>query len=432
MAKPAVYALVDCNNFFVSCQRLFRPDLEGKPVVVLSSGDGCVVARSNEAKAVGIPMGAPAFKYRAAFETHKVVQFSGNFELYGNISKRITALLATITPRIEVYSVDESFLDISQLPIQDFTQWANMLRHEIMKHVGIPVSIGIAPSKTLAKTAAELAKQQPELAGTFSFMSLSDQEKDSILKTVPVGELWGIGRRLAPKVKAAGIATAYALARAKPAQMAQIMGVRGRQIVAELNGQSCFELDGLHANPKSILRSRTFGEDTNQAHVLESAIATLSAQASFRLRQDKLLARRVGLFTGSNRHKPGYASWTREIRLDMPTNDTGRIISLLSKELRAIFSKTRQYHRLGVFLYDFIPEGALQTDLLGFIDPAQATRSSRRMQAIDAINTKWGRSKIRYASEELSRAWRPKQTLRSPLYVSNWNELPKARIYDHA
>lgn len=427
--RQSVFVLIDCNNFFVSCQRLFRPDLEGKPVVVLSSGDGCVVARSNEAKKLGVPMGAPAFKHRQLFKDHNIVQFSGSFELYGDISKRITALLATITPRIEIYSVDESFLDITELPIADYEAWGRVVRASIAKNIGVPVSIGIAPTKTLAKLASEVAKQHDEYEGAFSFINLPEDKRKAVLASVPIGEIWGVGWRLAPKLRAEGVSNALAMAQMRPQRAKQLMGIHGRQMVAELNGTSCYGLTaGQRSAAKSILRSRTFGEDTNQSHVLEAAIATLGARAAFQLRTEKLLARRIGVFTSTNRHKPGYRRWARELRLTTPTSDSGEIISQLVQELGSFYHPAHSYHRLGVFLYDFVPEAALQTDMLGLVDHRANDRARARMQAVDSINTKWGRGKVYYAAEDLSKSWQPKQKIRSPRYVSDWNELPEAHL----
>lgn len=427
-----VFALIDCNNFFVSCERLFRPDLEGRPVVVLSSGDGCVVARSNEAKAAGVPMGAPAFQYKELFDRHDIVRFSGNFELYGDVSRRITALLTTITPRIEIYSVDESFLDLSELAIRDYAAWGRAVRASIFRHVGVPVSIGIAHSKTLAKLAADTAKQRDELAGAFSFVTLSQQMREEALRRVPIGDVWGVGRKLAPKLRAEGVSSAFGLARLRPQRAQQLMGVHGRQMVSELNDVSCLGLTREHEPAKSILRSRTFGEDTNQAYVLESAIANMAARAAFALRRDSLLARKIGFFTETNRNKPGYRSWAPELTLSQPTNDTGLITSLLIRELGQIFSSSHQYHRLGVFLYGLIPETALQTDILGQVDPTTHDKSASRMAAIDHINARHGRGKIHYAAESLANSWQPKHRIRSPRYVSDWAELPVARIKPNA
>jgi len=428
VSKNSVFALIDCNNFFVSCERLFRPDLDGKPVVVLSSNDGCVVARSNEAKRLGIPMGAPAFKWRYLFNEHDVQLFSANFEIYGDISKRITNLLTTVTPRIEVYSVDESFLDLTALGIRDYQAWGRTVRESIMKNVGVPVSIGIAPSKTLAKLASEIAKQHDEFDGVMSFFGIAPAMRDDLLHQMPVGEVWGIGWRLAPKLRAEGISTALALTHMRPQHAGQLMGVHGRQLVAELNGTACHPLTREHEAAKSIMRSRTFGEDTNKEYVLESAIATLTSQAAFKLRREGLLARRIGFFTETNRHKPGYRRWVRELRLGQPTADSGQIISLLVQELGQAFLPSQYYHRLGVFLYDLGNEDALQTDLLGKVSTSKHDRDAARMQALDHINTKIGKGKIYYAAERLAESWRPKHQIRSPRYVSSWSELPEAKI----
>lgn len=423
-----VFALIDCNNFFVSCERVFRPDLEGKPVVVLSSNDGCVVARSNESKALGVPMGEPAFKLRYLFRAQKITQFSANFELYGNISRRITQILTEVTPRIEVYSVDESFLDLSELHITDYQAWGKIVRDRVWREVGVPVSIGIAPSKTLAKLGTELAKQQPDRNGVVSFIDMPKSEWADALQQTPVKDVWGIGWRLAPKLRAEGVGTALHVAQLRPQRAQQLMGIRGRQLVSELNGTSCFGLAQESRVAKSIMRGRTFGEDTNQAHVLEAAIATLAASAAFALRQHHLLARRIGLFTMTNRHKPGFRRWDPEVKLSTPTNDTGEIIGTLVRELERIFSNKQQYHRLGVFLYDFVPEDSLQTDLLGYVNVAGHDKAQARMQALDTINQRLGKGKIYYAAEDLSKQWQPKHGIRSPRYVSSWEELPVAHI----
>lgn len=425
--KP-VFALVDCNNFFVSCERIFRPDLQGKPVVVLSSNDGCVVARSNEAKALGVPMGAPAFKHRETFRRGNVVQFSANFELYGNVSKRITRILSEMTPRIEVYSVDESFLDISTLPITDFVAWGRQVRKRIWQEVGVPVSIGIAPTKTLAKLGTEYAKKDPQSHGVISFMHINAAQRRTILSGTKVEDIWGVGWRLAPRLRLEGYSTAWHVSQLRPQYAQQLMGIHGRQLVSELHGTACHQLTQQGKAAKSIMRSRTFGEDSSQAHILEAAIATLASRAAFHLRGQELRARKIGLFTMTNRHKPGFRRWSREVTLPTPTNDTGTIIAILCQELAAIFSPEQKYHRLGVFLYDLLPENAVQADLFGQADLSSVERSDRRMQAIDAINSRWGRHKIRYAAEDLSKAWQPKHQIRSPRYVSRWEELPVARI----
>lgn len=425
MTKP-LFALVDCNNFFVSCERVFRPDLEGKPVVVLSSNDGCVVARSNEVKALGISMAAPAFKYRHVFKQHNVVQFSANFSLYGDISRRIIDLLATITPRIEVYSVDESFLDISELPISDYEAWGVEVRQKILDWIGIPVSIGIAPTKTLAKLASDYAKTMPNSSGV---LCLDNQEViHDTLNVIPIKNIWGVGWRLAPRLRAEGITTAWQLHRMRPQHAKQMMGIHGSQMVAELNGIPCLKLDMIGKLPQSIARTRTFDEDTNDYNAIESAIASFVTRAAYQLRTSRQLTKRVSIFLTNNKHRPGYRYWTKEIKLTSPTADTGRLLTVIIEALDELFSASIYYHRAGICLYDFIPIGGFQPDLFGCRNPATLDKSLLRMQAIDAINDQWGKEHIGYAAEKLGNAWQPKYKLRSPRYVTHWGELPKLHI----
>ena len=430
--KQPIFALIDCNNFFVSCERVFRPDLEGRPVVVLSSNDGCAVARSNEAKALGIKMAAPAFKYRELFARHNVVQFSANFELYGDISRRITEILTTITPRIEVYSVDESFLDLSELPIKDYPQWGRVVRDMIWRWVGIPVSIGIAPTKTLAKLASQRAKKDPELNGVLSLINEHPRIVAAQLEALPIEDVWGIGWRLAPKMRGEGIANAWQLSQLRPQRAQQLMGVHGRKLVAELNGTSCYPLERESKTRQSIARTRTFGEDTNDAGVIEAAIATFATQAAFRLRTSRQLTRRAGLFLTNNKHRPGYRQWSRELVFNQPTADSGFLISQLIGLLSDLYNPTIQYHRAGVWLHDFQPANLLQTDLMGNIDAKAHDLSTARMVALDTINERYGKRSIRYAAEDLGKKWQPKHKLRSPRYVSDWDELPKIQIHPFA
>lgn len=434
--KQPLFALIDCNNFFVSCERLFRPDLEGKPVVVLSSNDGCAVSRSAEAKELGIPMGAPAFKYRDVFARHGVVQFSANFELYGNISRRITALLTSITPQIEIYSVDESFLDISSLPITDYEAWGSEVRQRILDWIGIPVSIGIAPSKTLAKLANLRAKKDPSLGGVLSFVksrentTFHDFSQFNTAKTMQhlqqtaVGDIWGIGGRLAPKFRGEGLLRAADVAAMRPQRAQQLMGIHGRQLVAELNGTSCYPLELEGRLPKSISVSRTFGEDTRDSYVVEAALVSFATRGAFKLRRSNQLTQRISLFVTTSKHKPGYSAWKRELLFSQPTADTEVLIKSVTRLFRDIYQPMVSYHRAGIILHDFIPADYVQTDLLGLVDIGQDDISRQRMAAIDSINAKFGTHKIRYAAEDLADRWQPIRKIRSPRYVSHWDELP--------
>lgn len=425
--KQPLFALIDCNNFFVSCERLFRPELATQPVVVLSSNDGCAVSRSNEAKALGIPMGAPAFKYRQLFKDNGVVSFSANFELYGDMSRRLTEILTRVTPRIEVYSVDESFLDLSELAIKDYAGWATNLRQQIFQEIGIPVSIGIAGSKTLSKIATEIGKQVPANRGVCDLYHITNQERAAALQQVPIRAVWGIGRRLAPQLQAEGVINAQALAELRPARARQLLGVHGEQMVHELNGTSCIPLERQHKARKSIARTRTFGEDTSQAHVIEAALASFATQAAYRLRGGNQLTKRVSLFLTTSRHKPNYRQWSSEVIFRMPTADTGQLITAVTGAFSKIYDKNASYHRAGVWLSDFVPDNQLQTDLLGEVDPVAHTARTSRSQAIDKLNDRFGKNTIRYAAEDLAQAWQPKRLLRSPRYTTNWDELPKLR-----
>jgi DNA polymerase V len=426
--KP-VFALIDCNNFFVSCERLFRPDMEGRPVVVLSSNDGCVVARSNEARALGVPMGAPVFKYRQLFKEQGIISFSANFELYGDISERITRLLVRVTPRTEVYSVDESFLDLSELGLQSCEQWGNELRRRLAREVGIPVSIGIAPTKLLAKLAAEHAKRDSGASGVLDLATSAAKTRDTYLAHTPIKDVWGVGRRLSPRLRAEGVHSALDLSRLRPRLAQQLMGVHGRQMVAELNGVCCYRLEPFGKVRQSITHGRQFGEDTNDFAVVEAAIASLAARAAARLRAEHLLARGAGLHLGTNRHKPGYRRISRSINFATPTADTGFITGRLVEAIEAVFNPRFQYHRANVLLYDLVSERSLQTDLLGHLDLAAAAASQARLQAFDAINSQYGRHTIHYAAEDLSTAWQPKRAHHSPRYTTNWQELPVIRGY---
>jgi DNA polymerase V len=374
--KP-LFALIDCDSFFVSCERLFRPDLEGRPVVVLSSNDGCAISRSNEAKALGIEMAAPAYKYRQLFKEQGVVTFSANFELYGDISERITRLLSSITPRIEVYSVDEAFLDLRELEIKDYTEWGRMVRHRILHDVGMPISMGIAPTKTLAKLAREHAKKEAGLAGVLSLADLNPQELKNYLLKTQINQIWGVGWRLAPKLRAEGIYNALDLAETRPRLAQQLMGVHGRQLVAELGGQSCHPLEAFGRVRQTVMNGRMFGADTSDFQVIEAAIASLTARAAFSLRREGLRARGASLNLSTSRHKPGYERQQLGIKFITPTADTGHITAQLVVAAGRLFKSTKSYHRANVLLYDLVGQDNLQTDLLGDVDIAAYESDSR-------------------------------------------------------
>lgn len=425
-----MFALIDCNNFFVSCERLFRPDLAERPVVVLSSNDGCVVSRSNEAKALGIPMAAPAFKWCDTFRQQSVVCLSANFELYGDISQRLTRLMTSMTPRTEVYSVDESFLELDTLEIDDYSAWAKQVRQRLKRDVGIPVSIGVAPTKTLAKLAADRAKKQANLHGVLSLEQCSSAAVHEYLRQTPITDLWGIGWRLGPKLKAEGIFTALALKQLRPQHAQQLMGIHGRQLVAELNGQVCHALEPFGRTRQTIMKGRMFGQDTHDFLAIEAAIASLAARAAYTLRREGLRASSANLSLSTNHHKPGYERSSCQLKFDAPTADTGHITSRLVAAAQQIFRSAQSYHRANVLLYDLSPDNYLQPDILGSIDVSAVDRTQRRLIAVDSLNALYGRGTVTYAAEHLSHAWEPRRGSRSPRYTTDWQELPQARILE--
>jgi DNA polymerase V len=421
-------ALIDCNNFFVSCERLFRPELEGRPVVVLSSNDGCAVSRSNEAKALGIPMGAPAFKYRELFKRHGVVSFSANFELYGDVSQRLTTLLTRVTPQIEIYSVDESFLDVARLRITDYDRWGRQLRERILHDIGIPVSVGVAPTKTLAKLANHRAKKNPDIAGVLAIADPSEPHNLTHFLQTPVDDLWGIGWRLAPKLKAEGIHSAEDMRQLYKPFARQLMGVHGAQMVAELNGVSCLPMQYTDSPHQTIMRGRTLGQEVYELEPLQAAVATLTSRAAYCLRKDGLLAGSVSLSLNTNKHKPGYQRLGATARFAMPTADTGTLCRAVDELLKGLHNPRLGMYRVNVLLHGLQPMRALRLDFFGEVQPGRHDRAMARMAAFDAINHRFGRGRIQMAAEQLSEAWQPRKGSCSPRYTTRWQDVPAARI----
>jgi DNA polymerase V len=372
-------------------------------------------------------MGAPHFKFRDFFRQHGVVAFSANFELYGDISERITNLLASITPRIEVYSVDESFLDLSELHIADYQAWGRSVRSSILRQVGVPVSIGIADSKTLAKAANDRAKKIADLEGSLD-LTEKGARTDQYLASLPIRDIWGVGWKLAPKLKAEGVHTALDLRQMNIHRAQQLMGIRGRQMVYELNGIACLSLAREHKPQQMIMRGRQFGEDTNEFYVIEAAVASLSTRAAAALRREHQLTKQATVVLRTNRHKPGYQRISHTVRFRTPTADTGTITSTLIDSLAEAFNPKISYHRADILLHDFVPEGGLQTDLLGTVDLTAAQASKRKMQVMDSINQQYGHGTVTLAAETLSTAWRPRKQLVSPRYTSAWDELPEVHL----
>lgn len=423
MARP-VFALVDCNNFFVSCERVFRPDLAGKPVVVLSNNDACVVARSNEAKALGVPMGVPYFEIRDMVKKHDITLFSGNFPLYGDFSQRVVQLLHDACPTVEVYSVDESFLEISKLPITDYETWGRELREKILQYIGIPVSIGIAPSKTLAKAAADYVKKTDPSRGAHS-VATDNAAREALLKWLPVRDVWGVGRASAPKLQGRGIRTGYDLSLMSDEWALRELTVRGLRMVRELRGESCVPMEQNGEPQKTIMHSRSFGHSIRNYYEIEGAVATFAAQAAAKLRSQGELTRRVVVYLQGSQHTPYRGLW-QATRLHPASNDTGVIIEAALQSLQQGYDPDFAYKKAGVALLDLHSHAARQ---LAFTDePALIDRRTHLMDTLDTLNKRYNMRLVRHASEHIEDAkWHSKRQLRSQAYTTKWSELRKVR-----
>lgn len=422
MPKP-IFALVDCNNFFVSCERVFRPDLQNKPVAVLSGNDGCLVARSNEVKALGVPMGVPYFKMKDVLDAHNVTLFSGNFALYGDFSQRVVQLLQDACPEIEVYSVDESFLEISSLPITDYEAWGRELRAKILQCTGIPVSVGIAPTKTLAKAAADYVKKHDELQGAFSVVG-SDERRIALLKWLPLQDVWGIGRRTAPRLHGYGIKNAYDISLVSDAWAQSELHITGVKTVRELRGESCIGLQPFGEPQKTIARTRSFGHAVRNYYEIEGAVATFAAQAAAKLRQQGEIAAAVLTFARTSRHTEVVHGASQITPLHPATSDTGTIIAAALKNLQAIYDPDFGYKKAGVILLGLHSAQARQ---LAFTDkPGEIDRKAKLMQTVDALNKRYHARLVRHASEHIENAaWHGRRERSSPAYTTNWGQLPK-------
>lgn len=415
--KPVI-ALIDCNNFFVSCERVFRPDLWRKPVAVLSNNDGCIVARSNEVKAIGVPMGVPYFKVRDVLQKNDVTLFSGNFPLYGDFSQRVVQILQSECPDIEVYSVDESFLEISKLPIKDYAAWGRALKEKIYRWTGLPVSVGIANSKTLAKAAADYCKKN-DVGGAWSVAN-DNAAREALVRWLPIQDIWGIGWRTAPKLRARGIRTAHDLAQVSEQWAQEQLSIRGVRTIKELQGETCYGLDNSDEPQQSILRSRSFGHTIRDYYQLEGAVSTFAAKAAAKLRQQGEVAGAVATFLHAGKHAEVSAGGSQVVTLHPPSSDTGKIIQAALSALEQVYDSDFGYKKAGVALLD------LRTvQQLSFTsDPADMDRRATLMDAVDGLNQRFGTRLVRHASEHINaNRWFSKRELRSQAYTTNWREL---------
>ncbi len=424
-----IFALVDCNNFYASCEKLFRPDLRCRPVIVLSNNDGCVVARSKEAKEIGIPIAIPFFKIKSLIKQHQISFFSSNYALYADISQRVMSILAQMAPNIEVYSIDEAFLELSAISelrnIEDLQRYGHLIRERIDKWVGIQIGVGIAPSKTLAKLANHASKKYPASGGVV--VLLEPQRRERLLKITPIEDIWGIGTRLSEPLQSSGIKTAWDLSRLAPEHARQQFSVVLERTVRELNGDPCLELEDVQLK-KQILSSRTFHRSIKLLSEMEQAVSEYTALAASKLRQQDLQSKHLSLFIQTNRYKHDerYYYNSASSHLQLPTNDTRTLTASALRLLKEIWRNGYHYSKAGVMLNDLYSAHIYQPQL--FDDNIQNMRDLYLMQTIDQLNLRQPDC-IRFASQGLRKdnQWTMQRRYLSPAYTTRWKEIPRVQ-----
>ena len=416
-----MYALIDCNNFYASCERVFNPSLVGKPIVILSNNDGCVIARSNEAKAVGVPMGAPAFEYRYLFERQGVAVFSANFALYGDMSKRVMTILSDYAPVQEIYSIDECFLDLSNMPV-DLREHGLKMRKQVLQWTGIPVSVGIGPTKALAKVANRIAKKFTERTGG-SYVIDTEEKRINALKWLAVEDVWGIGRRNAKKLHARGVKTAYDFSLLSRSLVMNTMTIVGARLQDELNGIPMLEMEPMELK-QSIATTRTFENEYWKYDEVKERVCTFAVSCAQKLRQQHSLCTKVEVFIQSSRFREGDAQYASSVvvKLPFPTSSSIEIVNFAVQGLDIIFKRDIGYKRAGVVLMEFVPDNEYQPSLFFNSDPKHA----RLMQAVDKLNDKYG-TKVRLAAMD-KRTHKMHQEKLSPQYTTNLKDIIQVKL----
>lgn len=421
-------ALVDCNNFYVSCERAFNPRLEGKPVVVLSNNDGCAVARSNEVKELGIKMGAPWFQMERIAKQHGIIALSSNYSLYGDMSARVMSILSTFSPIQEVYSIDECFLNLGGFDPLGLMDYGQQIRRTVRKSTGIPVCVGIADTKTLAKLANHCAKKR--LAGengVCDFGRLTRQQLSDLFATIQVGEVWGIGPRISAKLADMGIETVESLRQADPEFIRQQLSVVAERTLKELNGIPCIELENAGAPRQQIMVSRSFGQPVTALEDLSESIACFTTRAAEKLRHDGSVATSLCVYVRTNPFKDDEEQYSKSkiVPLSQPSDDTTRLVRAAMAGLRAVFRSGYRYKKSGVLLMGLQPKGTVQASL--FEDPEAQGRSDSMMRVMDAINRKMGQGSVTVAASGIRQrsGWVMRRERKSPSYTTEWDELPE-------
>ncbi|MDE3022701.1 MAG: Y-family DNA polymerase [Pseudomonadota bacterium] len=421
-------ALVDVNNCYVSCERVFNPSLEGKPMVVLSNNDGCVVARSAEVKALGVPMGEPWFKIRHLARKHGIVAYSSNYALYADMSNRFMSVISTFTPNFEIYSIDECFLDLSGFP-SGLTDYAQGIRKKVRQWVGLPVSIGIGSTKTLAKLANHVAKKRPEWNGVCDLSTLSPFEQEKLFAEIGVGEVWGVGRRLRESLNALGILTVKDLKHADSGRIRKRFSVVLERTVQELNGVPCLVLEAIAPNKQQIMSSRSFGQPIHSLQQLEESVTLYVARAAKKLRSQGSVAGGIQVHIRTNPFKPEDPQYSQGmiVPLAESTDDTLKLTRSALFGLKRIFRPGYAYAKAGIMLVEISPKGQEPVDLFADVETMQ--RRTNLMGVMDAINHRYGKNTVGPGICGIAerRAWSMKRGNKMPAYTTDWNELAIVR-----
>ena len=421
----SLFLLIDCNNFYVSCERLFRPDLIGKPVVVLSNNDGCIVSRSPEAKALGIPMGAPEFQVRSLIKKYDIEVFSSNYELYGDMSHRVMQAVSSLVDGLEQYSIDECFVRLAPAHIPHALDIAQNIRRRVQKWTGITVSIGVAQTKTLAKLANHIAKKNT--SGIF-FLNGTEAQHDNLFKKIPVSEVWGIGRHTLPKLDRFAIHTVYDLKKADDTWVKSRLTITGLRTVMELRGIPCIDEDNAPVPRRTLVSSRSFGSKIFDIESLQQAVSSFASRAAEKLRHEKLLAGGIAVHIRTSRQHMPFVNETVHQTFLSPTNDTETFIKAAISAVKVMYKAKTPYAKAGIMLFDLVSETNVQGSLLTLGTQVEDKKRIALMKSLDKSNEVHGRDTIHYVAEGLGEQnWHMKQKNRSPRLTTDWTELATAQ-----
>ncbi|WP_429278936.1 translesion error-prone DNA polymerase V subunit UmuC [Pantoea dispersa] len=423
-----MFGLADVNSFYASCEALFRPDLRGRPVVVLSNNDGCVIARSAGAKKLGIKMGAPWFQRKGQEFAERVHVFSSNYALYHSLSQRIMTALEEITPRVEQYSIDEMFLDLTGIDgCEDFEHFGRRLRAHVLATTGLTVGVGMGPTKTLAKSAQWASKEWPQFRGVLALTPGNPKRTATLLEKQPVEEIWGVGRRIGKRLNLMGIENALQLARAHPALIRKNFSVVLERTVCELNGESCIPLEEFAPAKQQIVCSRSFGERITTKVAMQEALCQYATRAAEKLRKERQFCRRISVFIRTSPHALGEVFYSNSAgeNLTIPTQDTRDVIGVAMRSLERIWLDGRRYMKAGIMLDDFTPNGVSQLNL--FDEDTPRANSAQLMKVLDGINQS-GLGNLWFAGQGVNTEWKMKREMLSPAWTTRWSDIPVARV----